>query len=83
MIFDKTCPMYTSYQTIDDIKFKKINFNWFSLPIVSPVNFKEPCFFTVKNISIKYNHFVAGIIREIDLRDLVTSPWKTEGVICY
>ena len=75
--------MYSSYETSNGVYFKKVNLNWFSLPIISPVNLNESAFFTVKNVSIKFNRFVAGIIREIDLRNLVSTPWKTEGVIYY
>ncbi len=61
--FDANCPMYGSYFTGDDLSFRKKNYNWFSLPIISPIDMKTPTRFCFKNLGIKFNNFVIGIIR--------------------
>jgi hypothetical protein len=72
-----------SYVARDETVFWKNSYNWHSLPIISPWNFKDPCIFSIKNLGIKFNHFVVGIIREKDIKELKETPWKTEGVVCY
>lgn len=81
--FDANCPMFASYFTGDNISFRKRSYNWFSLPIISPIDPNIPSRFSFKNLGIKFNNFVVGIIRQEDLHSLLAMPWKTEGVICY
>ena len=50
--------MMASYIEKDETTFWKNAFNWHSLPIVSSWNFKEPSIFSVKNMGIKFDHFI-------------------------
>ncbi len=55
--------MLNSYVNKSQTMVWKEGYNWHSFPIKSKINLKEPSIFSVKNLGIKFNHFVVGIIR--------------------
>jgi hypothetical protein len=65
---DTNCPMMASYLSKEETTFWKNSFNWHSLPFSSPWNFKSPTVFSIKNLGVKFNHFLVGIIRQRDIR---------------
>lgn len=75
--------MIKSYVNENNLTFWKEGYNWHSLPIKSPIDIKVATIFTLKNVAIKYNHFMAGVIAQTDLHALTPMPWKTQAVICY
>ena len=83
MVLDGDCPMMSSYVTKDETMFWKHGFNWHSLPIITRINLEVPTVFAFKNTGIKNEHFVVGVIREVDLKRQTNTPWKTAGVLCY
>ena len=63
--------------------FTKTNYDWFSIPIVSPINFNRNYVFKLKNLGIKDSCFLVGIIKERAFLAHMRMPWKTDNVICF
>ena len=79
---DTNCPFMASYIS-DESVFWKNAYNWHSLPLITQWNFKDPSVLSIKNLGIKFNHFILGIITKKDLTALTPTPWRTESTICY
>ena len=58
-------------------------YNWHSIPITTPLHFKNKETFEVKNVGIKENNFVVGIIKKSAINLCLRMPWKTNYCICY
>lgn len=79
---DESHKMMSSYAR-NESTFTKTNYDWFSIPIISPIDMNTTTTFTVKNVSIKDNSFLVGIIKAQALENSVRMPWKTSDVICF
>ena len=58
-------------------------YNWHAIPLVNYINFDYTSEFSIKNLRIKDNNFVIGIIKKTAVDGLIRTPWKTTKVVCF
>ena len=74
--------MMSSYSSVN-LYFKKTNYDWFSIPFTNKINFSQRNEFKVRNIGVKDDCFLVGLIKAEAIKKNIRMPWKTDQVICF
>ena len=80
--FDDNHLLMSSYKRQDRV-FQKLNYDWFSIPIISVIHTNNTKYFQVINRGINNDNFLAGVITKKCIQSKTRTPWKTPFVICF